>query len=586
MTAATATGGESRRPAVAWGNGNSSSKSAVRTEWMVWIGCFASGWAVHSLLLLASNGSRRERWWHRESPDGPKGESNVWGFFSYLFSRTRYSHSPPSAHFCDDSTYTDDRTATTRAIPQAIRDEQLSRHALFFGDAGLERLKGSRVCIVGVGGVGSHTAHMLARSGVGHVRLIDMDYVTLSSLNRHACAVLDDVGTSKVECLARFLRRICPDPAHLKIETRAEMYTAETGPRLLELPTDNGSDSSSSSWDMVIDCIDDVPTKAALLSYCIQHRIRVLSCMGAGGKADPTRLHISDLSSATRDPLATKIRNTLKRTLVSSNDTAKAPSYLEDMDQCTILYSSEKTVVKLADFTDDQKEHGVHQFGAIDGMRIRIIPVLGTMPAIMGQALASWSLTCIAATSTMDRIIQPVPVERVGRTTRHKLYQILKSREQAFTAYIQAQTKAAQAESLPTSTLATTSIHGTGELVTIGADVANSTVASTTAAVWIGELQIDSNDDVEYLLEIWRNRCAITGARLGTVLHLVRWDISLPSKCDNLVLVSANVLQNFTAAKDVEYTVHVQLRDDYRNKMNPVAKKRIEDTLASCRIDR
>jgi tRNA A37 threonylcarbamoyladenosine dehydratase len=439
-----------------------------------------------------------------------------------------------------------------RSLPDDIRDEQLSRHTLYFGESGMAKLKAATVCVVGVGGVGSHAAHMLARSGLGHLRLVDFDQVTVSSLNRHACATLRDVGTAKVECLAQFLRKICPDAAHLQVETVAEMYTAATGARLLHLP-------EGRLWNMVVDCIDDVPTKAALLAYCLQNKIRVISCMGAGGKADPTRLHISDLRSAANDPLASKIRQSLKKYMKEASDDT---SYLDDMDQLTILYSSEKTVVKLADFTAEQKEEGVHNFGAVDGMRIRVVPVLGTMPAIMGQALASICVTVLAG-----KQMQPVTGERIGRNARNKIYSILRTREQNLTARIRAEVDASPERTV--SIRETKGVNGVGELVTV---TENDGSFKTT---WIGALQIDQSDDMEYLMEIWRNRCGVTGARLGTVLHLVRWDRSQTSTCDNLVLVGANVLPGFEADPE-----------EYKNKLDASIRTRIETRLATCIVDR
>jgi tRNA A37 threonylcarbamoyladenosine dehydratase len=174
--------------------------------------------------------------------------------------------------------------------------------------------------------------------------------------------------------LKRFLQEICPDPSQLKVESIVEMYTS-----------DNGNDLLDGDWDMVIDAIDDVPTKAALLSCCIDKSIRVISCMGAGGKSDVTRLHISDLRTASRDPLASKLRQQLKK-MFPQND-----SYMDNMEQLAVVYSSEKTVMKLADFTEEQKA-APHDYGAVDGMRIRVIPVLGTMPAVMGMTCAAMAL--------------------------------------------------------------------------------------------------------------------------------------------------------------------------------------------------
>lgn len=284
-------------------------------------------------------------------------------------------------------------------MPPDLRDEQLSRHTLYFGNEGMKHLKASRVIVVGLGGVGSHAAHMLARSGISQLRLIDFDQVTLSSLNRHACATLKDVGTPKATCLARFLQEICPDSTLLRLEPIVEMYTRQSQHLL------NGK------WDLVIDAIDDVPTKAALLQHCVERNIRVISCMGAGGKSDVTRLHVSDLRTASRDPLASKLRQSLKRALPPDANM----SFMDDMDQLAVVYTSEKTVMKLADFTDEQKAEGVHEFGAVDNMRIRVLPVLGTMPAIMGMACSAMA-TCELG----KKPFTPITGERVGRSVRHK----------------------------------------------------------------------------------------------------------------------------------------------------------------------
>ena len=328
----------------------------------------------------------------------------------------------------------------------------------------MKALQQARICLVGVGGVGSHAACALARSGLGYLRVVDFDQVSLSSLNRHACAGLSDVGRPKVAVLKEFLQRVCPDPKYLTIDPINEMYTVDSGSRLL----DDGK------WTICVDAIDDIPTKAQLIADCWKRKIRVVSCMGAGGKSDVTRLHVSDLRGAAKDPLATKLRQYLKKLI--PDDT----SYLDDMDRLAIIYSSEKTVVGLADFTEDQKDQGVHHFGAVDGMRIRIIPVLATMPAIMGQALAAVSLTEIGG-----KPFQPVTGERVGRNVRNKLLQKFRTREQKFAKQY--------AASIPDFDKIA---EEGGRLVEDG-------------KVWIGPVVVDE-EDVEYLFEIWRNRCAVT----------------------------------------------------------------------------
>ena len=110
--------------------------------------------------------------------------------------------------------------------------EQLARNYAFLGEESVARVRRASVVIIGCGGVGSWAAVMLARSGVARLRLIDFDYVTLSSLNRHATAGLADVGTPKVQCVARALRGIAP---FVQVEPRIELWrSGADGADLLE----------------------------------------------------------------------------------------------------------------------------------------------------------------------------------------------------------------------------------------------------------------------------------------------------------------------------------------------------------------
>jgi tRNA A37 threonylcarbamoyladenosine dehydratase len=135
---------------------------------------------------------------------------------------------------------------------------------------------------VGAGGVGSWAALMLARSGIGRIRVIDFDQVTLSSLNRHAVATRADVGTSKVVALQAHLRRIVP---LTEVDARVAMFSSADADELLQ-----------GNPDYVLDCIDNIDTKVDLLTYCHQHQLPVISSMGAGAKADPSRIQLSDIS--------------------------------------------------------------------------------------------------------------------------------------------------------------------------------------------------------------------------------------------------------------------------------------------------
>jgi tRNA A37 threonylcarbamoyladenosine dehydratase len=430
-------------------------------------------------------------------------------------------------------------------LPPEIRSEMLSRNSLYFSTTttsssssshtsssspsplptpsvtGMERITNSSILIVGLGGVGSHTAHMLARAGVQYLRLIDFDQVTLSSLNRHAVATLQDVGLPKATVLCNYLRRICPDENMLVLDPIIKMYTGDRDRDGAILDPPNKK-SGRREWDVIIDAIDDVPTKARLIAHCAKRNIRVISCMGAGGKADPTRVHISDLRSASRDPLAASVRQRLRLMgkkeaneegvkIINGSGVSNGGwlSCIDDDSKLAVVFSSEKVVAKLADITEEQKEEGMHNFGAVDNMRVRVLPVLGTMPAIMGQTLAAMALCELGG-----KPFAPVCAERVGRNVRHRLYQHLKTREKKF-------------EEKHKSSLRENSSN------------------YTTDGIYIGPIQIDP-DDVEYLMaELWKNQCAISGERLGTSLELHRWNKCRPATPNNLVLMSMKSAQKF-----------------------------------------
>ena len=459
-------------------------------------------------------------------------------------------------------------SSSTSTLPPEIRTEMLSRNTLYFSSpstssySGMDGITNANVLIVGLGGVGSHAAHMLARSGAKYLRLIDFDMVTLSSLNRHAVATLEDVGSSKAHVLCRRLRDICPDTNMLILDPIVRMYTGNEdadGDMLVPPPSSSGG---VGKWDVVIDAIDDVPTKAALIAHFAKMNVRVLSCMGAGGKADPTRVHISDLRSASRDPLAAAVRQRLR---LLGKEEARASGIkitngsgisnggwlgcIDDDARLSVVYSSEKVVAGLACMTDEQRDGGMENFGAVDGMRVRVLPVLGTMPAIMGQALAALALCELGG-----KPFTPVGAERVGRNVRHRLYQHLKVREKRLEDRLRSKVTPPPSSSDPTID-----------------DEDDRTLVDGT---YVGPLMIDP-DDVEYLMvELWKNQCALSGERLGTSLELYRWDMSRPATPNNLVLMSAKSAKKF----EDDY----ERLGDGRNGVDDVVRRRVDARLKMC----
>lgn len=175
------------------------------------------------------------------------------------------------------------------------------RTELLLGAKGLERLRASRVAVVGVGGVGGYAAEMLVRSGLGHILIIDNDEVAQSNLNRQLLALHSTLGQPKVEVLRRRLLDINPD---LDIAVVAEYVSEENMPAIM---------SSQGRLDFVVDAIDTLSPKIALIQYCLGKGIPLVSSMGSGAKADATMVRIADISKTYQDPLAYMVRKRLHK---------------------------------------------------------------------------------------------------------------------------------------------------------------------------------------------------------------------------------------------------------------------------------
>ncbi|PWN40406.1 hypothetical protein IE81DRAFT_325572 [Ceraceosorus guamensis] len=193
-----------------------------------------------------------------------------------------------------------------KSYDESLIKEQLARHYSFLGDQGMRALREAFVVVVGMGGVGSMCALSLVRSGVGNIRIIDFDQVSLSSLNRHAVAQLCDVGMSKVSVCANHFAKIAP---WVHVEAINQLFCAKDAEDLLG--------AASVQWDAkrptyVVDCIDNLDTKVDLIAYCYRNGIRCFSSMGAGAKADPSRIQIADLNDTKEDPLSRHVRRRLR----------------------------------------------------------------------------------------------------------------------------------------------------------------------------------------------------------------------------------------------------------------------------------
>ena len=184
------------------------------------------------------------------------------------------------------------------------RREQFSRTISLLGERALEKLQNSRVAVFGVGGVGGYAVEALARAGIGALDLIDHDVVALSNLNRQIIADHETVGRDKVDVAAERIARINPD---IKVTKHKVFFLPETREQF-----------DFSAYDYVIDAIDTVTGKLALIEEAKRTGTPVISSMGAGNKLDPTRFRVDDLYRTSVCPLAKVMRRECKKRGIDS----------------------------------------------------------------------------------------------------------------------------------------------------------------------------------------------------------------------------------------------------------------------------
>ncbi len=171
--------------------------------------------------------------------------------------------------------------------------------ARLYGDDGLARLRDAHVAVIGIGGVGSWVAEALARSAVGRLTLIDLDNVAESNANRQVHALDGNFGKPKVTAMAERILAINPACQLTLVEDFVAL--------------DNLDAMLGGGFDWVVDAIDSVRVKTALIAWCVAHAQRLITVGGAGGQIDPTRIRIDDLTRTIQDPLLAKVRAQLRK---------------------------------------------------------------------------------------------------------------------------------------------------------------------------------------------------------------------------------------------------------------------------------
>ncbi|XP_038974919.1 tRNA threonylcarbamoyladenosine dehydratase 2-like isoform X1 [Phoenix dactylifera] len=452
-----------------------------------------------------------------------------WNGKEKLFGRcgTRYNGAP------DGLVYSD-------LLKDEVVSEQLTRNIQFFGMESQQKVTESYVVVIGLGGVGSHAASMLLRSGVGRLLLVDFDQVSLSSLNRHAVATRDDVGTPKALCLQKHFSAIFPE---CHVEARVQLYDASSEEEIL-----------SGRPDFVLDCIDNIDTKVALLAACVRRGLRVLSAMGAGARADPTRIRVADLRESSIDPLSRSVRHRLRKDYGIEGGIA-------------VVFSLEKPKVKLLPFKGlTGEEENPSDYQIVPGFRVRIIPVLGTIPAIFGQVMASY-----VATQLAGLCVQTEPVVNLDLDHYRILHQrLLEHEELIYGSAVQVLDMDTRQWRLSLCSAYWFILNHMGLL----------------CYAWFGVIFTTDVEEVMYVVkELWHGRSARDQSqkdvgrkmwRSVNELMLVRWDKSRPATVNNLIPLK------FTEAGAHESTMIDRIREEEPEFYTMVANvlKRAEEEFA------
>lgn len=206
--------------------------------------------------------------------------------------------------------------------------QKFDRTKRLLGAYAMERLQNSHVAVFGIGGVGGHAADALVRSGIGRITVIDSDEIAVSNINRQLIATTKTVGRKKVEVMREHLLEINPE---LLVEVQDCFFLPETKDQF-----------DFSQYDYVIDAVDTVTAKLALVEACQEAGVPIISSMGAGNKLDPTAFEVADIYKTSVCPLAKVMRRELKK---------------RNIKHLKVVYSKEEPLepIENEDFVSDEK---------------------------------------------------------------------------------------------------------------------------------------------------------------------------------------------------------------------------------------
>ena len=211
-----------------------------------------------------------------------------------------------------------------------MAESRFSRTELLLGQDSIRKLSEKRVAVFGIGGVGGYVTEALARSGVGALDLIDKDTVSISNINRQIIALTSTVGKYKTEVMKERILDINPD---LQVKTYNMFYLPETADQF-----------DFTRYDYVVDAIDTVTGKIALVLHAQRDNVPVISSMGAGNKLDASQFEVADIYKTSVCPLARVMRYELKK---------------RGVKKLKVVYSKEKPITPIDDMAISCREHCV-----------------------------------------------------------------------------------------------------------------------------------------------------------------------------------------------------------------------------------
>ncbi|MGI6198956.1 MAG: tRNA threonylcarbamoyladenosine dehydratase [Candidatus Cloacimonadaceae bacterium] len=238
----------------------------------------------------------------------------------------------------------------------------LNRSEMLLGAENMQKLRECRVCIIGLGGVGSYATEALVRAGIGRFVLIDFDDVGLTNLNRQIIALDSTIGQAKTEVMKERILAINPQA---EVTCHKVFLDKENRPCLLQ------------NCDYYIDAIDSLGPKIGLLEYAIRNDLKIITVMGAGNRIDPTQIKLGSLNKSINCPLARRARKALRRNGIKPDIPA--------------VYSTELPLLPTPNEDDSLDELTIQR-----GRQRQPIGSISYMPAIMGMMAASWVVRAVA----------------------------------------------------------------------------------------------------------------------------------------------------------------------------------------------